>query len=270
MTLDATVNTDFAQVEADEEKVNLSRFDIFFEEKRPFFLEGIGIFDFPMSLFYSRRIGSAEGKEAPILGGLKLTGKMGKQSLGPLSAQTDDVDGTASTNLYVFRLQRDIPRASTAGIIFLNKAPWEDEGENQTLGVDLRFKPSEAVEISGSLAKTQTKGMPGKDMASQIDGRIETEHTEVRANFRDVQENFNPEMGFVSRRNIRHGELEDRREFMTRKGGIRTIKFRWRVQSCSEPRWWITASSHPYPYFIASGNWRLRIYVVFPRLGVPG
>jgi len=99
LTLDATVNTDFTQVEADEEKVNLSRFDIFFEEKRPFFLEGIGIFDFPMSLFYSRRIGSAEGKEAPILGGLKLTGKMGKQSLGPLSAQTDDVDGTASTNL---------------------------------------------------------------------------------------------------------------------------------------------------------------------------
>ena len=223
LTLDATANTDFAQVEADEEKVNLSRFDIFFEEKRPFFLEGVGIFDFPMSLFYSRRIGSAEGKEAPILGGLKLTGKVGKQSLGLLSVQTDEVDETPSTNFSALRLQRDILRSSTAGIMFLNKAPWEGEGDNQTLGVDLRFKPSEVVEISSSLGKTWTEGMQGRDMAGQINGRIETEHTEVNANFRDVQENFNPEMGFVSRRDIRRGELEGRREFMLHKGGFRSI-----------------------------------------------
>ena len=123
LTLDATVNTDFAQVEADEERVNLSRFDIFFEEKRPFFLEGVGIFDVPMSLFYSRRIGSAEGKEAPILGGLKVTGKVGKQSLGLLSVQTDEVDETPSTNFSAFRLQRDVLKSSTAGLVFLNKAP---------------------------------------------------------------------------------------------------------------------------------------------------
>ena len=69
----------------------------------------------------------------------------------------------------------------------------------------MRFKPSEVVEISSSLGKTWTEGMQGRDMAGQINGRIETEHTEVNANFRDVQENFNPEMGFVSRRDIRRG-----------------------------------------------------------------
>ena len=223
LTLDATANTDFAQVEADEERVNLSRFDIFFEEKRPFFLEGVGIFDFPMALFYSRRIGSAGGKEAPILGGLKLTGKVGKQSLGLLSVQTDEVDETPSTNFSALRLQRDILRSSTAGIMFLNKAPWEDEGDNQTLGVDLRFKPSEVVGISGSLAKTWTEGMQGKDMAGQISGSIETEYTNAGVNFRDIQENFNPEMGFVSRRDIRRGELWGRREFMLRKSVFRSM-----------------------------------------------
>ena len=223
LTLDATVNTDFAQVEADEERVNLSRFDIFFKEKRPFFLEGVGIFDVPMSLFYSRRIGSAGGKEVPILGGLKLTGKVGKQSLGLLSVQTDEVDETPSTNFFALRLQRDILRSSTAGIVFLNKVPWEDEEDNQTLGVDLRFKPSELVSVSGSLAKTWTEEMQSRDMAGQISGNIETEHTEAGVNFRDVQKNFNPEMGFVPRKDVRRGELWASRDFMLRKSVFRSI-----------------------------------------------
>jgi hypothetical protein len=224
LTMDATINTDFAQVEADEERVNLSRFDIFFEEKRPFFLEGVGIFDFPMGLFYSRRIGSAEDKEAPILGGLKLTGKVGKQSLGLLSVQTDEVDETPSTNFSAFRLQRDILSSSNAGIIFLNKAPWKDEGDNQTLGFDFRFKPSEVVDISSSLAKTWTEGtQEGRDMAGQVNGHIETEHTDFNVNYRDIQENFNPEMGFVPRKDIRRVNIEGHREFMIRKGGVRSI-----------------------------------------------
>jgi len=223
LTLDATVNTDFAQVEADEERVNLSRFDLYFEEKRPFFLEGVGIFDTPMPLFYSRRIGSAAGKEAQILGGLKLTGKVEKQSLGLLSVQTDEVDETPSTNLSAFRVQRDIFRSSSAGVIFLNKASWEGASDNQTLGVDMRFNPRDELSISGLLARTWTEGMQDKDMAGQINGHIKTEHTEFSANFRDIQENFNPEMGFVPRKDIRRGELDGRREFMIRRGGFRSI-----------------------------------------------
>lgn len=223
LTLDATVNTDFAQVEADEERVNLSRFDIFFPEKRPFFLEGVGIFDVPMSLFYSRRIGSAEGKEAPIIGGIKLTGKMGKQSLGLLSVQTNVVDETPSMNFSALRLQRDILKSSTAGMVFLNKMPMENEDDNQTLGVDFRFKPSESISVTSSLAKTWTEGLEGRDMAGYISGHAETEHTEFGASFRDIQENFNPEMGFVPRRDIRRGHLWGNRDFMIRKGFLRSI-----------------------------------------------
>ncbi len=223
LTLDATVNTDFAQVEADDERVNLSRFDLYFPEKRPFFLEGVEIFNTPMSLFYSRRIGSAEDKEARILGGLKLTGKIGKQSVGLLNVQTDEVDDTPATNFSALRLKRDVLHSSTMGMVFLNKAPWGDERNNQTLGVDFRFKPSEVVDISSLLARTWTEGMQDRDMAGQINGRIKTEHTEFSANFRDIQENFNPEMGFVTRKDIRRGKLEGRREFLIRKGGFRSV-----------------------------------------------
>ncbi len=214
LTLDATVNTDFAQVEADAERVNLSRFDLYFEEKRPFFLEGVGIFDTPMPLFYSRRIGSAEGKEARILGGLKLTGKVGKQSLGLLNVQTnsvqidegdDEVDKIPATNFSAFRIQRDIFRSSSAGIIFLNKAPWEGGEDNQTFGADLRFNPRDELSISGLLAKTWTDDLNGNDLAGQISGHWRDEFWNVGASYKDVQENFNPEMGFVNRRDIRTG-----------------------------------------------------------------
>jgi hypothetical protein len=107
--------------------------------------------------------------------------------------------------------------------VFLNKVPWEDEGDNQTLGIDLRFKPSEVVSISNSLARTWTEGMQDRDMAGQINAHVETEHTEFNVNYRDIQENFNPEMGFVPRRDIRRGQIEGRREFMIRKGGLRSI-----------------------------------------------
>jgi len=219
LTLDATVNTDFAQVEADDERVNLSRFDLYFEEKRPFFLEGVGIFDTPMALFYSRRIGS----EAEMLGGLKLTGKVGKQSLGVLSVQTGEVDDIPSTNLSAFRMQRDIFRSSSAGIIFLNKEPWEGGRDNQTLGADLRFNPRDELNISGLLAKTWTDDLNGNDLAGQINGHWQAETWNMTASYKDIQENFNPEMGFVTRRDIRRGRLEGDKEFIIRKGGFRSI-----------------------------------------------
>ena len=229
LTLDATVNTDFAQVEADEERVNLSRFDMFFEEKRPFFLEGIGIFGNPspfgsntLPLFYSRRIGSEQDKEVPIVGGLKLTGKVGKQSLGLLSIQTDEVDEIPSTNFSAFRLQRDILRSSSAGIIFLNKAPWEGDG-NQTLGADLRFNPREGVNISGSLAKTWTEGLHDKDLAGKIMGYWGTESSEIGASFGDIQKNFNPEMGFIRRKDIRSRDFWGHKSFKIRKGIFRSV-----------------------------------------------
>ena len=230
LLLDATINTDFAQMEADEERANLSRFDMSFEEKRPFFLEGVGIFDTPISLFYSRRIGSEKGKEVPILGGLKLTGKMGKQTLGLLNVQTDKMGEVSSTNFSAFRVQRDILKSSSAGIMFLNKSPWEGEEDNQTLGVDLRFKPTEELYMSGSLAKTWTEGLQGNDLAGQISGSLNTELTNLGFDFVDIQENFNPEMGFVTRRDIRRGEFRGGRKFMIRKSIFRSLRFGGKYQ----------------------------------------
>jgi len=229
LTLDATVNTDFAQVEADEERVNLSRFDMFFEEKRPFFLEGVGIFGGPgpegsntLPIFYSRRIGTEAGREAPILGGLKLTGKVGKQSLGLLNVQTNEVEDTPHTNFSAFRMQRDILRSSSAGIIFLNKAPWEGKG-NQTFGADLRFNPREEVSIFGSVAKTWTKGMDDKDLAGKISASWGNEDSRIGASFSDIQENFNPEMGFVRRKDIQSRDIWGEKSFKIRKSIFRSV-----------------------------------------------
>ena len=226
LTLDATVNTDFAQVEADEERVNLSRFDMFLEEKRPFFLEGVGIFGasdpFSLPLFYSRRIGSAGDKEARILGGLKLTGKAGKQSLGLLSVQTDEVDETPSTNFSAFRVQRDIFRSSSAGIIFLNKSPLESGKDNQTFGADMRFNPRNELSISSLVAKTLTDDLKGRELAGQISGHWQAESWDMGASYTDIQENFNAEMGFIPRTDIRDADLWGGQSFQIRKGIFRS------------------------------------------------
>ena len=227
LTLDATVNTDFAQVEADPERVNLSRFDLFFEEKRPFFLEGVGIFSSNRSLplFYSRTIGSADGVEVPILGGLKLTGKVGAQSVGLLSVQADETDETPSTNFSAFRVQRDILRSSSAGILLLNKAPFEDGGDNQTLGLDFQFNPRQELNVSTTLAKTWTEGQSGKDLAGQVSASWESRLSRVGMSLRDLGENFNAEMGFVRRTNIRSLDLWGSRSFLIRKRKIRSVRF---------------------------------------------
>ena len=149
LTADLTYNTDFAQVEVDEQQVNLTRFSLFFPEKREFFLEGRGIFDFARGgggsggrssalrqagggsfrggnapqLFYSRRIGLENGVVVPIVGGGRVTGKIGPFDVGALNIQTDDetISGAEATNFTVVRLKRDILRRSSVGAIFTNR-----------------------------------------------------------------------------------------------------------------------------------------------------
>ena len=145
LTADFTYNTDFAQVEVDEQQVNLTRFGLFFPEKREFFLEGQGIFDFgpgrisgPTTfyfrgerygsvtpvLFFSRRIGLNEGRPVPITAGGRLTGKTGPYSLGLLNVQTgaEPVSGTNPTNFSVVRIKRDVLRRSSVGALFTGRS----------------------------------------------------------------------------------------------------------------------------------------------------
>src|SRR5262245_34211526 len=146
LALDATVHTDFAQVEVDDQQVNLDRFALFFPEKRPFFLENAGFFSVgnpgEVDLFFSRRIGLGEdGQQIPIMGGARVSGKAGKFNVGVLNMQTDDYeDRLASTNFSVARVSRDLPNRSSIGAIFTNRLGTgdlaADDDYGRTYGVD--------------------------------------------------------------------------------------------------------------------------------------
>jgi hypothetical protein len=215
LNMDVTINTDFAQVEVDEQQVNLTRFGLFFPEKRDFFLENSNFFTMgtgssftsapvQTDLFFSRRIGlSDSGTPIPILGGVRVAGKSGRNNVGVLDIQTDDAFGRPGENFFVGRYSRDVLRRSRVGAIFINKDSIGSAHFNRTMGVDANLAPSANLQINSYLAKTQTPGRDGKDMAFY--GRIayRDPRWNLWLNYLDVQDNFNAEAGFVQRTGIR-------------------------------------------------------------------
>jgi hypothetical protein len=216
LNLDVTVNTDFAQVEVDEQQVNLTRFGLFFPEKRDFFLENSNLFTMgtgsaftstpvQTDLFFSRRIGLSDtGQPVPILGGARLTGKVGSNSIAVLDIQTDQAFDRPGDNFFVSRYSRDILRRSRVGALFINKESVDGSAHfNRTLGVDGNFAIGRSLQVNSFLAKTLTPGLDGKDMAYY--GRIayRDPYWNLWLNYLDVQDNFNAEAGFVQRRGIR-------------------------------------------------------------------
>ncbi len=218
---DFTVNTDFAQVEADEQQVNLTRFSLFFPEKREFFLEGQGIFAFgdpggtrrrnarpsdtPV-LFFSRRIGLDDGTQVPILAGGRVTGRAGAYSVGLLNIQTGD-SATAdaiSTNFSVVRLKRDILRRSNVGVIYTRRNQLLDGvGVNQVYGADLNFRFYENVGLSTYYARTDTPGLEGSDASYRGKFEYVGDRYGIEVEHLTVDEQFNPEIGFVRRDDFR-------------------------------------------------------------------
>ena len=219
---DFTVNTDFAQVEADERQVNLTRFSLFFPEKREFFLEGQGIFAFgdPVAgtrrqnvrpsdtpvLFFSRRIGLEDGEQVPILAGGRVTGRAGAYSVGLLNIQTGD-SATAdaiSTNFSVVRLKRDILRRSNVGVIYTRRSQLLDaDGVNQVYGADLNFRFYENVSLSSYYARTDTLGLEGSDASYRGKFEYTGDRYGIEVEHLTVDEQFNPEIGFVRRDDFR-------------------------------------------------------------------
>ena len=228
LTADFTVNTDFAQVEVDEQQVNLTRFSLFFPEKREFFLEGKGLFEFAGGrgfsgggssayrrgrqgtntpvLFFSRRIGLENGRVIPIRAGGRLTGKMGPFSIGALSIQTEGA-GTIdlpSTNYSVLRIKRDVLRRSSIGGVFTGRsASTVSQGSNQAYGVDGVFTFYDNVNLNAYIAKTQTGGLVGDDLSYRGQFNYAGDRYGLQLEQLSVGANFNPEIGFVRRHDFR-------------------------------------------------------------------
>ena len=224
LTADLTFNTDFAQVEADQEQVNLTRFSLFFPEQRPFFLEGASIFDVgiprpsfrrppPLLLFYSRRIGLSKGHAIPILGGGKMTGKIGPYGIGILNVLTNAFKDEEfqigqppidepRTNYSVIRVNRDILAGSTIGGIFVNKQQ-DVEAYNRTAGLDFSYRPTREINIQGLWSRTFEEEVAGNSNAFYIGGDWRTNLFRLNGSYTDIGEDFNPEVGYIQRTDVR-------------------------------------------------------------------
>jgi len=259
LTADFTYNTDFAQVEVDEQQVNLTRFSLFFPEKREFFLESRGIFDFgtgprPLgrgqgtsaggrgagpagqgggtdapTLFFSRRIGLEAGQTVPIQGGGRLTGKVGRFSIGALNIQTDNesVGNALATNFTVVRLKRDILRRSRIGGMFTRRSvSLTGNGANEVYGVDGAFSFYDNVNFNGYYSRTRTPGLQGDDTSYQGAFTYSGDLYGFQVDHLLVGDNFNPEVGFLRRDDFRRTFVAA--QFSPRPRSLSTVRqFTW-------------------------------------------
>ena len=239
LTADFTYNTDFAQVEVDEQQVNLTRFSLFFPEKRDFFLEGRGIFDFGRGaffgggggggggrrtgggggffgggdvpiIFFSRRIGLQQrdgvSRTVPILGGGRLTGRVGPFSIGALGIGTgsESTVGAEPTAFTVLRVSRDILRRSRIGAIYTGRSvSLSGPGSNEVYGADGQFAFFDNVYVNGYYATSRTAGREGDDASYQGVFTYNGDLFALQLDHLRVGSNFNPEMGFLRRADFR-------------------------------------------------------------------
>ncbi len=206
--LTLTVNPDFAQVEADRTQVNLTRFSLFYPEKREFFLEGREFFDFVLNSrdrpFFSRRVGlDARGNPLTILGGARLLAKLGSTTLGAMSLQTEGAGGDPSTNFTVLRWKQDVLRESTVGVVSVTRI--QPGRVNATYGADLRYATSrlfgdKSFAAGVALAQSYTSDAERRTgMAHRIFVSLPTDLVEFDAAWNRAGAAFNPEAGFLRR-----------------------------------------------------------------------
>lgn len=259
LTADLTYKTDFAQVEADQEIVNLSRFSVFFPEKRQFFTESAGIFDFGrtgvgfsggdgggfgdngaglLPVFYSRRIGLNAGEQVPIVGGGKVTGRAGPYTIGLLNMQTDDStssDGKLRLggNYGALRIKRNVLKQSTLGAIFLNRNGGPGAAFNRTAGLDLGLTLGRNLAIASMVAKTfspqptSSNGVPaagGNGVAAATDLGWKNDKWNFGATYLDIAKDFNAEMGFIRRTDVRNLKVDGSATWRPRIKGVRSLQ----------------------------------------------
>ncbi|MFA5849204.1 MAG: DUF5916 domain-containing protein [Bacteroidales bacterium] len=235
LKLNLTINTDFAQVESDRIQVNLSRFSIYYPEKRDFFLEGAGNYEFSLAnnsrLFHSRTIGINNFNLLPVLGGARVFGKVSKTNIGFLSLQTASRDSIPSTNYSVIRIRQDIGEQSSIG--FITTSNINKNSSSQTFGVDgkyvtSRFLKDKNLVIGGAFAGSMTKGNnTGNNLAYLLYAEYPNDLLSVVMGVSAIEKNFNPEMGYLSRSNYRQffHEFEFTPRWFTRYG-VRQMEFK--------------------------------------------
>ena len=218
LILDLTYNTDFAQVEADEQQINLDRFSLFFPEKRGFFLENAGLFSIgentfsgpDIEMFFSRRIGiSPNGEPLPIVGGGRLTGTAGGFRIGALNMQTKAVNNvTDGDNYSVLRIKKELPNRTSYGVIMTNRTGLGTDGNlNNSYAIDASLGVGEAIQFIGFAAKSD----PDQDIqngdtgtyAYLLESNRNTKTLTTQLRFTEVGDNFNPEIGYVKRQGYR-------------------------------------------------------------------
>lgn len=205
LTLDLTYNTDFAQVEVDEQRTNLTRFPIFFPEKRPFFLENAGTFSAgtpqAVELFFTRRIGiDSLGSPVPILGGGRVTGRVGGLTIGALQLFTDEVAGLQPVTSYsVARVTRELATRSRVGVLAVQRLGDGNDDHNRTYALDGRIGIGDAWTFDWWGAKTETPGRTGEDVGFSARAGFQTKDWSNSVRYLEVGEDFNPEVGFLNR-----------------------------------------------------------------------
>jgi hypothetical protein len=222
LTLDATINPDFAQAEADEQQVNLTQFSLFFPEKREFFLENSGIFyfgDIPRNqrqttrfrppeedllLFFSRRIGlSDSGVQEPLYGGVRLTGRAGAFGVGLMTMQSEENETRPGNNYTVLRVRRDIFRSSDLGAIVLSRQPSGDSRDfNRVAGIDANFRFFRSLSINGFAARSDSPGVTANQNSGKASIGWEDSTKRLQMSIMTIGEGFKDDLGFVRRSGV--------------------------------------------------------------------
>ncbi len=221
LTLDLTVNTDFSQVDVDQERVNLTRFPLFFPEQRDFFVENSGAFNFgdqtereyrmgaslrDFTLFHSRAIGLRDGRPVPIIAGGRLSGTVGRWDIGALDMRTEAANGRPGENFAVLRVRRAVGSGSDVGAMFIDRSGVGDGGElvGRSYGVDANVRLLGALVLNSYLARTETPGVTGDETALRVGAAWRDRTWNISGLYRRIGDDFRPAVGFVRRRDIEH------------------------------------------------------------------
>jgi hypothetical protein len=217
LTAEFTANPDFGQAEVDTQVVNLTRFSVFFPEKRDFFLENAGIFLFGRAeanqLFFTRRIGlTDDGAPVPIDYGAKITGKVGPYNVGFFQVQTRKLGDTPSIfhiprqQFTIARVKRDLFERSYIGAMFVNREGATSANGtryNRGAGIDAEFNLTDHYQLKAFLMGTATPGVRSSFLSGRVDSRFENDLWRFITVYEDIGSNFNPEVGFIERKAIR-------------------------------------------------------------------